>query len=138
MKLSKIGPNFFLALAVLFMAAQAFAAPEAPKLECANEAVKVAVARNFKRYGASTNSCGAKLLTAGEFFETYLVCVSDETDPSEWVVVMKTDADKCSAKFADAQHDSSTPNFSDDSDSALLNVWSCSADHGGNGQVHCQ
>lgn len=151
---AKLAPNFFLAAAVILMAAQAFAAThgthvstlssETPKLECANQAVEAAVTRNFKRYGASTNSCGTKLLTAGDYLETYLVCVSDETDPSEWVVAIRKDVTnknnevvgKCAVKFADAQTDSSTPHFND-GDTDLLATWVCTADHGDDGKVHC-
>ena len=97
-----------------------------PELKCANQAVKAATANNFKRFGASTGSCGAKLLTAGEYLETYLVCVSDETDPSEWVVVMDKKANKCKVKYADSQYDSQTPNF--ESNEGLLNTVECSAD----------
>lgn len=99
---------------------------EASDLKCANEAVKAATASNFKRFGASTGSCGAKLLTAGDYSETYLVCVSDETDPSEWVVVMDKKANKCKVKYADSQYDSQTPNF--ESNEGLLNTVECSAD----------
>ncbi|RYZ67042.1 MAG: hypothetical protein EOP05_18275 [Proteobacteria bacterium] len=146
---SKLAPNFFLAMAVILMAAQAFAAApvssETPTLECANQAVEAAVSHNFKRFGASTNSCGAKLLTAGDYLETYLVCVSDENEPSEWVVaVRKTITNKknevvgkCGVKFADAQYDSGTPNFND-GDTDLIPTWACTADYGGDGKVHCK
>lgn len=145
MKLSKIGPNLFLALAVILMAAQAFASAEKPVLECANEAVKVATARNHKRYDVSTNSCGAKLLSIGDHLETYLVCLTDETEPSEWVVVMKKKETneknevvrKCAPKFADAQTDVRNPNFDDENDPALLKVWTCHAEFGVKG-VTCQ
>lgn len=113
-------------------------------MKCADRAVEAATTKNFKRFGASTNSCGAKLLSSGEYLETYLVCVSDETDPSEWVVVIqKTVTDKqqratgtCGVKYAEQQYDSSTPNF--ESADGLLKTVGCTADYGGDGKVHCK
>lgn len=96
--------------------------------KCADEAVRVATMNNFKRFGAATGSCGAKLLTAGAYSETYLVCVSDETDPSEWVVIMDKKTKKgCKAAYADSQYDSETPNFQ--SDEGLLKTVECSVDY---------
>ena len=51
--------------------------------QCADFTVKAAVQKNFKTYGASTNSCGIKPLNIGEFLETFLVCVSDETESAD-------------------------------------------------------
>ncbi len=101
---------------------------EAKDLSCADAAVKAATEKNLKRFGASTGSCGAKLLTSGDYSETYLVCVSDETDPSEWVVVMSTNKKDASCKvvYADAQYDSQAPNF--ESDDGLLDTVTCSGD----------
>lgn len=112
-------------LLVLAFAQTSFAAQE---LKCADQAVKAATMSNFKQTNASTGSCGAKLLTAGDYLETYLVCVSDETDPSEWVVVMSKKGGKCKVKLADNQYDSETPNF--ESSEGLLKTIECSIDFG--------
>ncbi|MES2800883.1 MAG: hypothetical protein V4654_00195 [Bdellovibrionota bacterium] len=120
-------------LFVLGMGQVSFAAQE---LQCADQAVKTATMKNFKRFGASTGSCGAKLLTAGAYSETYLVCVSDETDPSEWVIVMKKANKGCHVKYADTQHDSETPNF--ESSEGLLKTVECSIDHADNAKLICK
>jgi hypothetical protein len=106
---------------------------------CSNEAVKTAVSRNFERFGAATSSCGAKLLAQGRYLSTYLVCVTDETDPSEWVVVMSPAGEgNCAVEFADVQYDSESPNFSRDNKD-LLPVWTCEADAGfKDGEVICK
>ncbi len=120
-----------LAMALLVLGfAQAGFAVETQELKCADQAVKAATLNNFKRFNASTGSCGAKLLTAGDYLETYLVCVSDETEPSEWIVVMSKKGDKCKVKYADNQYDSETPNF--ESSEGLLKTVECSIDYGDN------
>lgn len=103
-------------------------------LECANKAVEVATTKNFKVHGANTGSCGAKLLTAGKFLETYLVCISDETDASEWVVVMKKNVFKnnkivqtCGVASAEVQYESQTPNF--ESQDGILNTVECTMEN---------
>ncbi len=121
-----------LLIATLLTAPAVFAAT--PK--CANQAVESAVTKNFKRFGASTNSCGATLLSAGEYRETYLVCVSDETDPSEWVVVINTV--QCKVEYAGTQSESETPTFDSLNPAQLLKTQECSADQGLDGKVHCQ
>lgn len=78
---------------------------------CADETVKAAVQKNYKQYGASTNSCGIKPLNVGEFLETYLVCVSDETEPTEYIAVVEPRNGKCNVKFLAAATEASTPNF---------------------------
>lgn len=118
----------------------------AENLKCADQAVRAATEKNFKRFGASTSSCGAKLLSAGNYLETYLVCVSDETDPSEWIVVTEVaKADRsgritrrCAVSFAEVQYDSSTPHFENSDDPDLLKTKECSADHGAEGRVVCR
>lgn len=117
------------AVAASLISVSAFA--EETKLECADKAVEVATTKNFKRFGANTGSCGAKLLASGETLETYLVCVSDETDPSEWVVVMDINVakgnkvvGKCGVLAAEQQFDSETPNF--DSSNGILKTVECS------------
>lgn len=116
-----------LVVAMLGFTQSAFSAKK-ELLKCADEAVRTATMKNFERFGAATGSCGAKLLTAGDYSETYLVCVSDETDPSEWVVVMDKKTKKgCKAKYADSQYDSETPNFQ--SDEGLLKTVECSVDY---------
>ena len=92
----------------LLMGTTSFAQDEA---QCADHAVKAAVQKNYKQYNASTNSCGIKPLNVGEFLETYLVCVSDETDPTEYIVVIDPRGGKCKVKFLDSATESSTPNF---------------------------
>lgn len=116
--------------------AQMASASQTQDLKCADEAVKAAILSNFKRFGASTGSCGAKLLTAGDYLETYLVCVSDETDPSEWVVVMDKKGKGCKVKHADSQYDSETPNF--ESSEGLLKTVECSIDYGDNAKLICK
>lgn len=122
-------------LLVLGFAQASFATQE---LKCADAAVKAATMNNFKRFGASTNSCGAKLLSAGDYLETYLVCVTDETDPSEWVVVMDKKAAKCKVKYADSQYDSQTPNFEHADDLDLLKTVQCSIDYADNAKLICK
>lgn len=117
------------ALLVLVMGQTGFAAQK-EELKCADIAVRTATKANFKRYGASTSSCGTKLLTAGDYLETYLVCITDETEPSEWVVVMSKKGNICKVKFADNQYDSETPNF--ESSEGLLKTVECSIDYGDN------
>jgi hypothetical protein len=119
--------KFALILLTTLVSCFAFAEPQ---LECANTAVEAATVKNFRTHGANTQSCGAKLLTAGESLETYLVCVSDETDPSEWVVVIQKAVFKknklvqtCGVLTAEAQYDSQTPNFEDDQ--VLLETVKC-------------
>lgn len=100
-------------------------------LKCADAAVKAAMESNYKSFHNSGGTCGAKLLTAGDYTETYLVCVSDETDPSEYVVNMKRDG--CKVQFADAQHDSQSPHFEDDK--GLLKTKECSVSDDGKGKA---
>jgi hypothetical protein len=122
-----------LLLVTTFLFSQASFAAD---LKCADKAVRAATEKNFKRFDASTNSCGAKLLTSGLYSETYLVCISDETDPSEWVVVVSKNAGKCIVKYVDSQYDSETPNFEDES--GLLETVSCNAEYGSDEGVVCQ
>lgn len=106
--------------------------------KCANEAVKVAVRKNFRNFGASTSSCGLKALNISEHLETYLACTSDETDPMEYIVVLKpskTDSKgnvikKCATEYVGSSSDSETPNF--ESEDGLLQTISCSIDNGDN------
>lgn len=99
------------------------------ELKCVNKAVSGATLKNFKNYGASTNSCGIKLLHAGDFKETYIVCTSDETEPTEYIVVMDPNK-KCKMDFIASTNESSTPTF--DSDEGLLKSIECSIDNGDN------
>ena len=108
--------------------------------------MQAATESSYKQFNASGGSCGAKLLTAGDFNETYLVCISDETDPSEWVVVIekKSQATKklaardCVVKYAGVQYDSQTPHF--ESEEGLLKTKECSVSDNGKGtsKVTCQ
>lgn len=120
--------NSILVLLLSLVGVSAFAYDQ--KLECADKAVEAATVRNFRDHGANTGSCGAKLLAAGDYLETYLVCESDETDPSEWIVVVEKNvfknnklAGKCGIVAVEAQYDSETPNF--DSDDGVLKTKSC-------------
>lgn len=89
------------------------------KPKCEDIAVKAAEKANYKLFGAETGSCGSKLLHLGDTVETYLVCITDETDPSEWVVAVKRDvADKngkvvktCKVEYTGYAMDAATPNF---------------------------
>lgn len=106
--------------------------------KCAGEAVKAAVSKNFKSFGASTSSCGLKALNISEHLETYLACTSDETDPMEYIVVLKptkTDSKgkvvkKCATEYVGSSSDSETPNF--ESEDGLLKTIECSIDYGDN------
>ncbi|MES2854465.1 MAG: hypothetical protein V4692_01325 [Bdellovibrionota bacterium] len=116
---------------------------QAADLKCADKATEFATKKNFKRFGASTHNCGTKLLASGEFLETYLVCVSDETDPSEWVVVVEKEGKNalgklidCKIKFADVQYDSQTPTFDDEAGN--LETLECSGDQGGKPAFTCE
>lgn len=88
--------------------------------KCETQAVAAAVKANKKKFGAETSDCGAKLLHLGDQLETYLVCVSDETDPSEWIVTVKRDVfskrthkvvGTCDVEYTGYAVDASTPDF---------------------------
>lgn len=89
-------------------------------LQCQAVAEKAAVKADTRIFGAEANSCGSKLLHAGRYLETYLVCASDETDPSEWIVVVRKYESKnghvtgrCVVKHVDYTYDDETPDFED-------------------------
>lgn len=106
--------------------------------KCADEAVKAAVSKNFKSFGASTSSCGIKALNIADHLETYMVCTSDETDPMEYIVVMQTAKSnskgdivkRCVPSFVGNSNDAKTPNF--ESEEGLLKSIECSIDNGDN------
>lgn len=107
-------------LAVLMFTASAFAKGNDLKPKCASVAQEKAVAANQKTFGAETSGCGTKLLHLGDQLETYLVCVSDETDPSEWIVVVKRDVvnkksskiiGSCDVEYTGYAVDAATPDF---------------------------
>ena len=110
--------KLFLMAAVLTVATAAFASDD---LKCVDKAVREATLKNFTSFGAGSNSCGIKKLTSGPHLETYLVCVSDESESSEWVMAM--DPSSCKVRFAAAQEDAGTPNFDGEED--LLKAVSC-------------
>lgn len=95
-------------------------------LKCVDNAVKSTVRHNFKNFGVSTNSCGIKLLHAGTFKETFLVCTTDETDGMEYIVVMEKKA--CKAVHISSTNEGETPAFADNN--GLLNSVECSIDEG--------
>ena len=123
---------------LVFLILTTGATGKAEALRCANEAVAAATAKNFAQTHAGSNSCGAKLLNAGPFLETYLVCITDESDGSEWVVSMvpqKEDKNakitrSCVVEFAENSVDDGNPNFSEENDPKLLKVQSCDREEG--------
>jgi hypothetical protein len=101
-------------------AAMAKTAPLSAK--CESVAQEAAVKANKKFFGAETSGCGSKLLHLGDQLETYLVCVTDETDPSEWIVaVERAEHDKktgkttaeCVVKYSGYAVDAATPYFAE-------------------------
>ena len=91
-------------------------AAQASARDCSEEAQAAAVAANKRMHGAESGECGARLLHRGDQKETWLVCVSDETDPSEWVVVTRNGSKaaheaRCSIAYAGNVYDSTTPDF---------------------------
>lgn len=101
----------------------AFAAKEKTQLKCTNDAVKAAVSTNYKNFKVSTSSCGIKLLHAGEFAETYIVCTSDETDPMEYIAVVSKKKG-CKVELIKSTNEASTPTFDDNT--GLLKSIECS------------
>lgn len=75
-------------LTISIVSPNAFA--EKAKLRCNNEAVKLAVLANFKKFGANTSSVGAKLVYKVADIEAYAVATSDETESSEYLAVFDT------------------------------------------------
>lgn len=86
---------------------------------CTDKAVDYAVSANQERTNAQSTACGAKLLSSGDYIETFLVCVTDETDPSEWIVIVEKEelnhgdptGETCLLQYAGAQFDNRTPTF---------------------------
>ncbi len=117
-------------LSIVLLVTQAAFANEP---QCVDQTVRQTVMHNFSKFGASTNSCGIKALNIGDFLETYLVCSSDETEPTEYVVVVN--ADTCETAFIDAATEASTPNFN--TDGGLLESVECSID-GYDSQLTCR
>lgn len=87
--------------------------------KCQAVAEKAAEKANYKKFGAETSVCGSKVLHLGDQLETYLVCISDETDPSEWIVTVKRDVfnkdhdlvKNCKVEYTGYAVDAATPNF---------------------------
>lgn len=102
-------------------------AADKTKLKCTDAAVKATVSKNYKTFKASTSSCGIKLLHAGSFKETYIVCTSDETDPMEYIAVMDKNKN-CKADYISSTNEASTPTFDDNT--GLLKSIECSIDFG--------
>lgn len=112
--------NFIYLFLILFVSESSFA--EQPS--CVDEAVRASVLHNFETHGVNTNSCGIKALNIGEMAETYLACTSDETEPTEYVVVMNKS--NCELSFIGAATQASTPSF--ESQEGLLDSISCEID----------
>jgi hypothetical protein len=111
--------RLFLLLSIL-SASNVFAMNRDLKPMCEQVAQDAAVKANKKMFGAETGPCGIKILHLGDQLETYLACVSDETDPSEWVVVVKRQVfDKktrkltgtCKVQYSGYAVDAATPDF---------------------------
>lgn len=106
-------------LAALLPTAKAANKNQEPKSMCQNVAEKAAAKADFEMFGAEASSCGSKLLHLGDELETYLVCVSDETDPSEWIVVVKRFVtnknhkvvSQCHVEYTGYAVDAATPDF---------------------------
>lgn len=115
---------------VIVIALATAASASENKPQCADATVRAAVQKNYKQYKASTNSCGIKPLVIGEFLETYLVCVSDETEPTEYIAVIDPREGKCNVKFIGAANEASTPHFDTDSIQVrdLTDALQCSQD----------
>ena len=106
---------------IMMLAAQvSMAAPKSElKAECQAVVEEAAAKADTKMFGAEAGGCGSKLLHLGDQLETYLVCVSDETDPSEWIVtVQRHVSDKngkivkrCQVKYTGYAVDAATPDF---------------------------
>lgn len=113
---------------IAFVVATASAKENQP--ECVDFAVKTAVQKNFKTFGAGSHSCGIKPLNIGQFLETYLVCVSDETEPTEYIMVVEPRNNQCKVKFLGSATESTTPNFDTNSISIsnITDAIQCSQD----------
>ncbi len=105
-----------LSLVVSFASVSAFAGAA----ECSKVAEEVAAKADKAKFGAEASSCGSKLLNKGSELETYLVCVSDETDPSEWIVVVEPKVINrnsgnvlatCQVRYKGYATDAASPNF---------------------------
>lgn len=101
-----------LALVALFTTLSAFAAPK-----CETQAKKYGYQAANKAFGTgseeSRSVCGAELLDGGDFLETYVVGISDEVEPSEFIVVV--DKKTCKLKFAGVTRDAASRfDYSDD------------------------
>jgi hypothetical protein len=97
--------KFAIALSTLFITLSAFAAPK-----CETQAKKYGYQAANKTFGAesveSRSVCGAELLDGGDFLETYVVGISDEVEPSEFIVVV--DKKTCKLKFAGVTRDAAS------------------------------
>jgi len=51
---------------------------------------------------------GVKLIHQGPFLETYAVAVSDEVEPSEWIIGFAPKKGKCVVKFLEVADDAGT------------------------------
>jgi hypothetical protein len=95
-----------LALTV-FVSAQAFAA----EVDCSRAAEKGALKAARIAWGmdnAETASVvGSKILFKGPFLQTFVVGLSDEVEPSDWIVVLDPQA-RCKVKFAGAADEGSS------------------------------
>lgn len=103
------------------------------EIECVDEAVKKTTLFNKEKYGAGTSSCGIKKLHLGQFKNTFLVCTSDETEPTEYVVIMTKG--HCKPEVISPVTEARTPSFDDDSN--LLDSVECSIDSE-ESEVTCQ
>lgn len=117
----------FSVIAISMLSLSAVAAKDKTQLKCTDAAVKATVSKNYKTFKASTSSCGIKLLHAGEFKETYIVCTSDETDPMEYIAVMSKNKG-CKADLISSTNEAQTPTFDDNT--GLLKSIECSIDNG--------
>lgn len=108
----------FLKTPVLFLSlvASSFALADDYVPSCNLTAQSAAVQENYRATGAESSGCGTQLLYKGDLTETFLVCVSDETEPSEWIVTIKTSFSKptrvaCEVEAISKANDSSAPSF---------------------------
>ncbi|MBY0518103.1 MAG: hypothetical protein K2P81_14435 [Bacteriovoracaceae bacterium] len=94
-----------IALVCLFVALSAFA-----QGKCEKEAKKFGYQAANQTFGMeseeSRSVCGATLLDNGDFIETYIVGISDEVEPSEFIVIL--DKKTCKKKFAAVSKDSAS------------------------------
>ena len=106
-----------LTLASLLLSAPAFA--DAPTGKCGKQVEAAAAKADKKRFNAEANSCGSKLLHQGAELETYIVCVTDETDASEWIVTAQPEVlnkkgevvGTCKVAYTGYAVEASTPDF---------------------------